>query len=652
MYTVGEGTVTPSNGTYLYGTNVFITATAAPGWTFQGWSGDASGSTDTTITMNGNKVVTATFTQIEYTLDISVVGGGSVSKSPNQETYHYGDTVTLTATPNAGWTFTGWSGDLTGTTNPATLIIDADPQATATFTQIEYTLAVSVVGSGSVARSSLGPYHYGDVVELTANAAVGWSFSGWSGDASGSANPLSVTVDGNKAVTATFTQNEYTLSVNVVGSGSVTKIPDLATYHYGDSVQLTATANLGYTFVGWSGDLSGSASPATLIIDENPQVTANFVQNTYSLTMYTIGQGSVAPGNSTGYHYGDVAQLQAMPANGWSFAGWSGDVSGSTNTSLTIKDNAFVTATFTQNNYALSISVSPPAGGSVTKNPEQATYHYGDSVQLKAIANSGYTFVGWGGDLTGTTNPATLIIDENPQVTATFTQNTYALSITVVGGGSVTKSPDKSTYQYGDVVRLTATPATGWSFAGWSGDLSGTTNPQTITIDASKSVTATFIGPKTIKQRVLNELKALRATITDKGDGRKLDEVINHLTKSLDPDLLVDETHVDPKHGKKVFNEEKEAVVKLAELIKDKKCKIPDATLQGFINRLVSADRALASVAIKDAIGMGGDAKKIDKANKELGKGDAKAADNKFADAIEHYRKAWKHAQKALPHKV
>ena len=77
-------------------------------------------------------------------------------------------------------------------------------------------------------------------------------------------------------------------------------------------------------------------------------------------------------------------------------------------------------------------------------------------------------------------------------VTATFTQNEYTLTVSTVGSGSVAKNPDQSTYHYGDVVTLTATPATGWSFSGWSGGLTGSANPATITIDGNKVVTATF----------------------------------------------------------------------------------------------------------------------------------------------------------------
>ena len=141
----------------------------------------------------------------QYTLTISVVGSGVVTPSVGSHTYSYGDVVTLTAAPDAGWSFAGWSGDLSGSANPATITMEANKAITATFTQIPYALTVSTIGSGSVSKDpDQAIYHYGDVVTLTAAPDVGWSFAGWSGDLSGSANPAAITIDVNKTVTATF----------------------------------------------------------------------------------------------------------------------------------------------------------------------------------------------------------------------------------------------------------------------------------------------------------------------------------------------------------------------------------------------------------------------------------------------------------------
>jgi uncharacterized repeat protein (TIGR02543 family) len=146
------------------------------------------------------------------------------------------------------------------------------------FTQNVYTLTTSVDGSGSVGRNNSGPYHYGDVVLLTASAGVGWSFGGWGGDVSGTVNPIIVNMTGNKAVTATFTPNPHTLTVNVVGSGSVGKNPDLTTYTHGTNVTLNATAQPGWVFSSWSGDQTGSANPVTLTMNSDKVVTATFTE--------------------------------------------------------------------------------------------------------------------------------------------------------------------------------------------------------------------------------------------------------------------------------------------------------------------------------------------------------------------------------------
>ncbi len=88
---------------------------------------------------------------------------------------------------------------------------------TASFAVDECTLTVSVVGDGSVTESSFGPYHYGDSLVLTATAGAGWSFSDWGEDVAGTDNPATLTMNGDKTVTAKFSENAYV--VNFTQSG-------------------------------------------------------------------------------------------------------------------------------------------------------------------------------------------------------------------------------------------------------------------------------------------------------------------------------------------------------------------------------------------------------------------------------------------------
>ena len=356
-----------------------------------------------------------------------------------------------------------------------------------------YTVAGYVIGHGLITMEpAQQKYNLGDLVTVTAMADPGWFFTGWSGDLSGMDNPEVITVDSDKAFTAAFAQEQYTLSVNVEGEGDVAKDPDEPAYHYGNVVSLTATGEPGWSFARWSGDLSGANNPETITMDEDKDVTATFTQDEYTLTMDVEGEGTVSqdPQSET-YFYGETVTLTATASIGWSFAEWSGDLSGTDNPeTITMDEDKDVTATFTQDEYTLTVDVEE--GGTVSQDPQSETYFYGETVTLTATADTGWSFAGWSGDLSGTDNPESITMDGNKDVTAAFTQNQYTLTVSIAGRGSVDREPDQETYTYGEVVTLTATADTGWSFDGWSGDLSGGDNPESITMDGNKDITATF----------------------------------------------------------------------------------------------------------------------------------------------------------------
>ena len=285
----GEGTAYPlGTNWYNSGQTVSISATANSGYTFANWTGDVPNPpnpiSSIQITMNGPKNVTANFSQnCTYTLTVNInsAGWGTVSKSPDKSAYCLGDQVTLTASPNQGYTFSSWSGVDSSNGQTATVTMNGNRTATANFTQNpQYTLNIIInpSGSGSVAKNpNKATYTNTDQVTLTATPNSGYSFGNWTGDANGNANPINVTMNGNKTVTANFTQ-QYTLmsNVNPSGSGSVSKNPDKSTYSSGDQVTLTATPNSGYTFTNWSGDASGTTNQVTLMMNGNKTVTANF----------------------------------------------------------------------------------------------------------------------------------------------------------------------------------------------------------------------------------------------------------------------------------------------------------------------------------------------------------------------------------------
>ncbi len=142
----------------------------------------------------------------------------------------------------------------------------------------------------------------------------------------------------------------------------------------------------------------------------------------------------------------------------------------------------------TPETYTLNIAA---VNGSVTKDPDETYYDAGQTVELQAIPDTGYHFVNWSGDASGTSNPAVITMNANKSVTANFAINTYSLNINT-NNGSVTKTPNQTSYNYGQMVSLLAAPDGGYHFTSWSGDASGTSNPVAITMTSNKSVTAGF----------------------------------------------------------------------------------------------------------------------------------------------------------------
>jgi uncharacterized repeat protein (TIGR02543 family) len=173
--------------------------------------------------MNSSKTVTANFVQqstttqqpqrYTLTIDINPQSGGIVELNPQGGEYVEGTTVTLTAVANSGWVFSSWSGSLTGSQNPATIVMNSSKTVTANFVRSSYTLTVNInpSGAGSVTLNpSGGVYVAGTTVTLTAVANSGWVFSGWSGDLSGNQNPTTIVMNSSKTVTANFVQQSST----------------------------------------------------------------------------------------------------------------------------------------------------------------------------------------------------------------------------------------------------------------------------------------------------------------------------------------------------------------------------------------------------------------------------------------------------------
>jgi len=281
------GTVTPGPGEYEEGTEIELTAKPNEDWAFEKWHGDYDGNSPVaTIKMDSSMVIVASFIKRDYPLTILIEGEGQVlqeivrSKSTD---YPHGTTVKLTAEPDHGWYFTHWEGDLESEENPAEIIVENETEITAVFERLDFPLTINIEGDGTVTQqivpAKTTDYTFETVIELTAKPEPGWTFSQWEGDLSGSENPIEITIDDEKEVTAIFEENPYTLTVVIEGEGEVEQsvLPSKSTvYPFGTTVSLEAFAADKWDFSHWNEDKEDTNNPTTVLVDKNVTVKATF----------------------------------------------------------------------------------------------------------------------------------------------------------------------------------------------------------------------------------------------------------------------------------------------------------------------------------------------------------------------------------------
>ncbi|MDD3078015.1 MAG: chondroitinase-B domain-containing protein [Paludibacter sp.] len=143
-----------------------------------------------------------------------------------------------------------------------------------------------------------------------------------------------------------------------------------------------------------------------------------------------------------------------------------------------------------------TISITQPNYGTITLDPQKTTYQLNDEVLASISVPEHYVFSGWTGDLSGTENPISFVVDKNYSIGANVvidTQNPpaeYSISVAQPTGGTITLSPQQDSYYEGTTVTATLDVTSGYQFNGWTGSLSGTTNPETFVINSSMSIGA------------------------------------------------------------------------------------------------------------------------------------------------------------------
>ncbi|MBN2413904.1 T9SS type A sorting domain-containing protein [candidate division KSB1 bacterium] len=571
---------------------------------FLNWSGAYNGSeTGHSISMNAPKTVTAAWkTQHYLTTAENPDAGGDMTPVPPGGWYDENEVVNLNATVNTGYAWGGWSGSLSGTIRPTLITMDTSKSVTANFNKVsQITVKTNIDGfefsvdeanyySARTFSWIVGSTHTLATASPQDYNATPYIFTSWSDG--GTINHTYTVADKKDTVTAFFEPREFklTMAVEPLNTGSTTPAVGVHVYNPGQVVSISAVPISGYRFIKWIGDVDSPDSPATTVtMDDNKAVIAKFIRIgdvrvttdpeglriVVDQTAYTSPQDfHWTPGTNHTISIDSTTQNRGSGTR-FIFQRWSDD--GAAAHQITVNEEYIYTAEFLTR-YKLTTADDPAAGGSMTPAPPGNWYDMGTRVEVKARPDTlnGYIFSGWSGDLSGKTNPDSVLMDGPKIITAKYTRmlnvriNTVPDSMSVIvdeikytspcdftwedgsthslgadtlksdgpgkryifdnwsdakpllhtvtvmsdtvftasynrqyylstfvdpaDGGSITPAAPGAWFDRDSRVELLAKANTNldYIFSEWTGALTGNQNPDTLTLDAPKSVTAHF----------------------------------------------------------------------------------------------------------------------------------------------------------------
>ena len=327
-----HGTPTADKQTAYYGDVVSLTAPDAVGYTVTGFAViDSTGNqipvTENQFTMPAADVTfSAIYTPNDYTVTVSETEHGSVTAWP--QTAHYGDTVTLTVTPDTGCVVESITvldedgSEITLSENSFTMPA-ANVVVLVCFRLAPYTVTIAPAEHGSITSMPVAA-NVGDVITLTVTPDEGYELQSLSViDADGSVLPVTenrfTMPQSDVTVTAVFAPIDYTVTVLAPVGGTV--VADRTTAHLGDTVTLTATPYEGYSFNCWT-VTCGEDQTVPVENDRftmpaaNVTVTASFNAINYDITIADTENGTVTADKSTAT-VGETVTLTFIPAEGY-----------------------------------------------------------------------------------------------------------------------------------------------------------------------------------------------------------------------------------------------------------------------------------------------------------------------------------------------
>ena len=432
-----------------------------------------------------------------YTISVTAdpTAGGSVTGGG---TYNSGQSCTVHATANTGYTFTNWTenGNVVSTNANYTFTVNGNRTLVAHFQLQSYTISATADPAAGGSVTGGGTYNHGQSCTLTATANTGYTFVNWTknGQQVSTNTSYTFTVTESATYVAHFQSQSYTISVssdptaggNVTGGG---------TYNYGQNCTVHATPNTGYTFINWkeNGAQVSTNADYTFTVTGDRTLVAHFSTQNYVITAVADPAEGGTVSGSGGYDYGDVCTLTAMANTGYTFVNWTKDgtqISTNATYTFTVTESATYIAHFQVQSYTVTVAANPEEGGSVSGS---GTFDYGQSCTVHATVNEGYNFVNWteNGNPVSNETDYTFTVEDDRNLVANFSIGSFVITAITdpENGGSIT---GVDSYEYGETCTLSIDPYENYTFVNWTedGEVISTEPTFSFTVESSRSFVA------------------------------------------------------------------------------------------------------------------------------------------------------------------
>ncbi|TVQ14921.1 MAG: T9SS C-terminal target domain-containing protein, partial [Bacteroidetes bacterium] len=382
--------------------------------------------------------LTAHFSLNTYTITVNAApsAGGTVSGGGS---YDHGQTATLSATPASGYTFVNWTenGNVVSTQQSFLFNVTGNRNLTANFSMEAYTVALTANPANAGTLTGGGNYNHGQTATLTATPSAGYTFVNWTenGDAVSNYPGYSFTVTGNRNLTAHFSLNTYTITVNaepseggaVSGGGS---------YDHGQTATLSAIPASGHTFLYWTknGNIIAEETEYVFAVTESSTITAHFETSNYTISLEASPAAGGSVIGSGIYNPGETVAVTAIANPDFVFIFWTENgevVSFDEQYSFIANGNRHLSAVFESTLALYTIKAkSNPAGFAIITGAGYYTENDWVVLNINPIDESA-VFVGWeiNGNIVSRDEQYRFIASNDMHVIAQFTHNQRIFSV-------------------------------------------------------------------------------------------------------------------------------------------------------------------------------------------------------------------------------